>query len=370
MRALVHRSQIARRIIIAGGTLGMALGAGFLMQTILVDRPATSPVATASSSVVPVSRDGKEQAAGAGQTGQRAPTGQMVDGADLTAKNPDLDLSDVALTSALPAPPAEAPIPGGPDGPRVVRASMGAEATTPVADVPEEKPSGQFPCDLSLEARVTGAAMVDLSLGAPCMVNQRVTLHHHGMMITASTDESGQAELRVPALAENAVFIASFPAGDSAIARAEVTSLEFYDRVVVQWQEPGGLQVHALEYGAGYGEDGHVWNGAARDISAAVEGAGGFLARLGASEVPEARLAEVYTFPSGTAKREGRVVLSLEAEVTRGNCGRDVAAQALQVFRGAKAQAREIELAMPDCDAVGDFLVLKKALDDLKIARN
>ena len=33
-------------------------------------------------------------------------------------------------------------------------------------------------------------------------------------------------------------------------------------------------------------------------------------------------------------------------------------------------QARELTLAMPDCDAAGDFLVLKNVFDDLNIARN
>jgi hypothetical protein len=32
--------------------------------------------------------------------------------------------------------------------------------------------------------------------------------------------------------------------------------------------------------------------------------------------------------------------------------------------------ARELSLAMPECEAVGDFLVLKNMFDNLNIARN
>ena len=84
----------------------------------------------------------------------------------------------------------------------------------------------------------------------------------------------------------------------------------------------------------------------------------------------EPMLAEVYTFPSGTALADGEVRLSVEVEVMAGNCGKDIEAQALQKHGTARMQVRELTLEMPDCDAVGDYLVLKNLLDDLNIARN
>ena len=62
--------------------------------------------------------------------------------------------------------------------------------------------------------------------------------------------------------------------------------------------------------------------------------------------------------------------VSVEAEVTKANCGREIAAETLQPGADGTMQAVEITLAVPDCSAVGEFLVLKNVLRDLKIASN
>ena len=81
-------------------------------------------------------------------------------------------------------------------------------------------------------------------------------------------------------------------------------------------------------------------------------------------------MAEIYTFPSGTALKEGVIMINLEAEVTEDNCNTDIEAQILQKSGNARMAAKELVLAMPECDAVGDYLVLKNLFDDLNIARN
>ena len=130
------------------------------------------------------------------------------------------------------------------------------------------------------------------------------------------------------------------------------------------------MQIHALEFGSEYGEDGHVWADSARDQSSASLGEGGFLSVLGNPDIDNAYVAEVYTFPTDVAKRSGEVVLSVEAEVTASNCGRDVEAQSLQISAGGPLKTQDLVLSMPDCNTVGDFLVLKNLLNDLKVAGN
>ena len=95
-----------------------------------------------------------------------------------------------------------------------------------------------------------------------------------------------------------------------------------------------------------------------------------YLLRLGDSSLEDGHLAEVYTFPPGTALKEGDIALSLETEVTDANCGRDIEAQSLQKSGLERMTARELVLSMPACSAVGEYLVLKNMFDDLKIARN
>jgi hypothetical protein len=62
--------------------------------------------------------------------------------------------------------------------------------------------------------------------------------------------------------------------------------------------------------------------------------------------------------------------LSVEAEVSELNCGQEIEAQSLQVGSDGKLKTRNLTLAVPDCDAIGNFLVLNNLLEDLKVARN
>jgi hypothetical protein len=190
------------------------------------------------------------------------------------------------------------------------------------------------------------------------------------MMFTHATDQGGRAAMLVPALTQSAVFIAGFANGEGAVAKTEVTDLGAYQRVVVQWQGDSGMSLHALEFGAEFGSAGHVRPDARRDVAAAATGEKGFMSLLGDADQPDAFMAQVYTFPSVPASRDGTVTLMVEAEVTPANCARDIEAQSLQTRAGGALKVQDVTLMMPECDAVGDFLVLKNLLNDFTIASN
>lgn len=239
---------------------------------------------------------------------------------------------------------------------------------SPAPDTGTSAPA--LPCDIGLTADPAPAAMVDLMLDASCLPDERFTLHHNGMMFHALTDDAGRSAIRVPALAENAVFIASFKSGDGAVAQIEVPTMAFYDRVVVQWRGDAGLGLHALEFDATYFAKGHVHAGDPGDMGGAASGDSGFLTRFGDDTGPEALMAEVYTFPSRMSGTGGNIGLSVEAEVTAVNCGKQVEAQTLQLKPGQPLRTNDLTLYMPECDGSGDFLVLKNLLEDLKVAAN
>ena len=239
----------------------------------------------------------------------------------------------------------------------------------PLIDEPVEA-EPELSCAVTSVAQADAAAMVKVNLSAPCFPNERVVVHHQGMMFTSATDDTGQLDIMVPALAEMAVVIFEFSNGEGSVATAEVSSLSFYDRVVLQWAGDTGFQLHAREFGANYGDGGHVWSGAPRDVSAAALGEGGFVTRLGVTDTLEPRIAEVYTFPSGTAATPGSIDLSVEAEVTARNCGQVIEAQSLELGDGGRLRTQYLTMTAPDCDAIGDFLVLNNLVDDLKIAAN
>lgn len=206
-------------------------------------------------------------------------------------------------------------------------------------------------------------AMVSLTVSAPCHGGERLTVHHSGMTFTAALDLNGHYAAQVPALTRTAVYIAETVSGGGAVAVAEVADAEAMERVVLQWSGQSGLEMHALEFGAEYGSDGHVWHGAQPGTAA------GQLVRLGDASLLAPRIAEIYSMPASHAGRSGTVALTAEAEVTGLNCGRDISAQALQLS-GGRLSSRDLVMAMPDCDAQSSFLVLNNLVEDLKIASN
>jgi hypothetical protein len=316
-----------KEILTAVGTLACAVGIGFVMQH--------SEVAEQryGASGLPV-----------------ADNGALLEVEGITLTSAEFD-SEIAL------PETDA---------QVVKAS--APQSLPPA--PESHSAVAPACEITAEARPVAAAMVKLALDANCLPNERLTVHHNGMIFTETTDDQGQLDVTVPALAQEAVFILAFSNGDGAVAQTSVPELSDYNRVVLQWKGEAGFEIHAREFGADYGDKGHVWSGAPRDMAAAVTGEGGFITRNGNTEAAEPLMAEVYSFPAAASTHGGTVAMSVEAEVSEANCGLEIEAQALELRDSDKIETQNLTLAVPECDAVGNFLVLNNLLQDLKVAQN
>ena len=245
------------------------------------------------------------------------------------------------------------------------------DATLSDVEVPEiEAPTvmSEPDCQVDLSADTLPLAMVALSLTAPCSPNAAVTIHHQGLMFSLLTDEAGVLDVVVPAMAQDAFFISSFADGEGAVASTQVPDLASVDRAALQWQGLSAVQLHAREFGADYGSEGHVWKAAARELDFMNTEEAGFLVSLGDNRVDNPLQVEIYTFPSGMDQRDGSVALTVEAEVTAENCGRDISAQSVQINPGFDPTAIDLTMTMPDCDAIGEFLVLKNMFKDLTLA--
>ena len=240
-------------------------------------------------------------------------------------------------------------------------------------DVPAPEPMAplaapEASCEVEMSADALPLAMVAVSVLAPCQANAAVTIHHQGMIFSELTDAAGRMEVVVPALAQEAFFIAAFADGEGAVASTPVADLANYDRAALQWQGVNAVQLHALEFGADYGSEGHVWSAAAGELDFVAPPKAGFLTTLGDDRVNNALMAEIYTFPTGQFNQDGTVALSVEAEVTAANCGRDIAAQSIQLNPREEPTAIDLTMTMPDCGAIGEFLVLKNMFKDLTLA--
>lgn len=275
----------------------------------------------------------------------------LAEGAPETPGELDLSLTNISLTSALPQ--LEGP-------------------SKPVSPSIASRAEVQLGCEMAAEAVALPGAMVSLQITAPCLRDERVTIHHQGMMFTETLDGLGALDLQVPALARTAVFIVDARSRDSAeaegsgavsggaLAVVDVPDLDQVDRVVLQWRGNSGFEVHAREFGANYNEEGHLWR------EAPDHGLGQVL-MLGDPDQLSPRLVETYSFQRGGETQDGEIEISVEAQVTEINCGREISAQSLRLTAG-RIISRDLVLEMPDCSATGDFLVLNNLVENLKIA--
>ena len=284
---------------------------------------------------------------------------QQITGA--SAGNAVLDVQEITLTSAEFE--VEVTVPQ-------TDTQVAALNTPPEQLVEPEaiQPTPDPACEITASARPAAAAMVSVTMQASCLPNERITIHHNGMLFTETTSETGTLDLKLPALTRESVFVFAFANGDGAVAQTTVEDIAQYDRAVLQWKGDVGFQIHAREYGADYGTKGHVWTEEPGDIASAVIGMGGVLTSHGDTSAADPLLAEVYTFPKSTNGQAGTVNLSVETEVTAANCGLEIEAQSLEVLPDGQIKTQNLILPVPDCEATGSFLVLNNLLQDLKVA--
>lgn len=363
--------------------MGLAVAAGTLFQPALVPGPqAAAPVPAAPIDAAAVSLAGLATAPALITPAPRTPVPQIPTSQAPTPQT-IVETADVQLASTLPGVPTIAQ-------PEIARptAAEGAllEALSPAAPLPPFAPrplsaepqAPVQPLDSQLQAELDACAvwlvvtpapgaMLDLSVYAPCDQGQAVEISHAGLFLDARTGADGQLVMQIPALATEAALTITFADGRTLSDTAIVPDLAQHERVVLQWAAPASLLLHAYEFGANYGDNGHIHAG--HPLAPGIQGHG-FLTVLGDATIPQARLAQVYSYPVETAGRGGQVTLEIEAPVTEASCGGPLIATAYEMLSGTAAQPRTIRLDMPDCDGTGGYLVLRNVLPDLVVAMN
>lgn len=299
--------KLQRRIALASALLAIGLGAGHFVQnrTTKAQTLAALPEVTPSS-VVPL------------------------------AAGPE-DVATPPSKPALPAAPALAPAAPAP--------IVSAEA-----------------CPRQLDLMARDRAMIGLTLIAPCHPAERVVVKHGGMVVTAKTSSTGTLFLDLPGLKANAEVELAFADGTKTAAQIDLPEVAGVQRFAVQWLDQDAFQVHAFENGADYGQKGHVSAADPHRPAPGMASKGGYLTLLGDSTVDLPMLAEIYTYPMA-----GAAELVVEAAVTEATCGRELLGETLTSLGGA-VEVAELTLAMPDCAAAGDILVLKNLVPEMTLA--
>lgn len=237
-----------------------------------------------------------------------------------------------------------------------------APATLPTVTASESQPTAPVACseDMALIARP--GAMLDLGLLAPCRPDQRVLIRHGGLVVSAQTSAAGTVVATIPALQSPAEVTIAFADGTSVTQAAPVDDLARYDRFAVQWMADDAFQLHAYGVGAA---DGHVSAAAPREVSAT----GGFMISLGDPATDRPLMAEVFTWPAGKPATEGSVTLDIEAAVTEATCGREILGETITAMAG-RLTVRDLTIAMPGCEAIGEYVVLPNPVAPEKLAAN
>lgn len=305
---------VVRNYVTTFGTLACALGIGYFMQN--------------GSSAQPDGAQGSVTVAS--NTGQASVLAGL-DSIELTSSSPTESLPNDTLS-----PPSPARL--SPAWPK-----SGAE------------------CTLSARAYPVAGASARLNISAPCHGGERVEIRHSGLTLTQKTNDMGFLDLTIPALSEYAIFLISFEDQTGTVATTHISDIDRFNRIALQWRGGSSMQIHALEFGAFYGQPGHVW------ADPAAQGAGNVV-HLGGSGYGDAQNVEIYSFPADQSDQSGTISLSVEAEVTEANCGRELSVQSLELRSDNRLRSRDLTLAMPDCSQAGEFLVLNNLLSDLTIA--
>ncbi|MDU8942411.1 hypothetical protein [Ovoidimarina sediminis] len=214
----------------------------------------------------------------------------------------------------------------------------------------------------SVSAELGG--VIRLRVTSACAPGARVDVTHAGLSFSGLTDAQGLFDTAIPAMTEAAEITYRIEGGAPVTAEIDVPDASAFTRVALAWGAGADLSLHALEFGAGPGSAGHVALGRRATVDTA-----GRVVRLGDPAIEDSGQVEIYSFPAGRA-RSGTIRLAAAVRVTEATCGNPIDLVSLQRAGDGIPLERRHTVPLPGCADVGDILVLKNILDDLKIAGN
>lgn len=356
------------KFTLAGVTAALALATGHVMQ---ITTPADHPAFNRAQSAAITRNDAREA--------ETVPAPDFGDLSDIET------IAPLATDGAPPVPPRSAlerpETPAVPKGLQPFRLSALSDAAVIAASSDSPGMQGRSAqgdegtsedCTPTLIAAPRPAAMVRLTLAAPCDPQTRVVIRHAGLAFGGMTTEDGTLSVSLPALTEDAQFTAALAQRGATTASLQVPQATDYARLGLQWQGADSFDLHAYEYGAEFGDAGHVWADNPRDPTFAARRGNGFMVTLGDDRLDWPLMAAIYSFPIATAPQAGDVRLDIEAPVTDRTCGREMLAETIAAPGDGTVEVVDltVPVPVPDCNATGGFIVLKNLLPELKVAGN
>lgn len=187
--------------------------------------------------------------------------------------------------------------------------------------------TGLAACTPTLSTRPGQGGMVRIDVEADCHASRTFALLHAGLEFGGRVSADGVAEMEIPVLEISPEISARFD--DGAVATAplnfDLRAVEQTHRVAIAWTAAVNLDLHAFEYSAGFGADGHVWEQNPREFRDVRRPGGGFHSSFPAAVI-DGQSIEVYTFWANRRTQPGfmRIVVdhASRGEVAKGEfCG-------------------------------------------------
>ena len=272
-----------------------------------------------------------------------------------SASEPLLGLAERDMVPAVTPEPADV----------LAAVSEPVEFPSPAAAPPAEPETSA--CAVNMRAEASPGALLAISVTAPCNSGENVAFEHAGLKFSDQLGPDGSLYIEIPAMVREGAVTLQLGGGEEVVAQVAAPDFDDFDRIALVWKGPTGLQLHAFEGGAGYGEPGHVSADTPAMPDVATSGEGGFVSVLGSTATGFA--ADVYTYPAVLMQQGFEPEISVEAQVMENTCGGRIEGWILRTNVGREPTVEPLSMSMPGCDAVGEYLVLKNLPGDLKLAR-
>ncbi|MEO0822694.1 MAG: hypothetical protein AAF074_19975, partial [Pseudomonadota bacterium] len=144
-----------------------------------------------------------------------------------------------------------------------------------VARLPVTELACVVPPSVTLDVRPAGETV--LLIASPCHADSVAELKYQKMAFGVPIDRSGRGSIKMFGFETSAVAMLSFADGEELDFDVPFTGVQRVERVALSWDDPVLMNLHAFEFGAEEGEDGHIFPGAPRDWSVVRRRGGGYL---------------------------------------------------------------------------------------------
>lgn len=201
------------------------------------------------------------------------------------------------------------------DAVRTIRESRQV-ATEPAQETEPARREGEVGAGCGpIETRSIAAAgaMSVVQVSSACRAGAGFEVEHAGLRFSGRFDAAGAGEVHVPVMDDTGA--ARVIASDGGAAPVTLSfnwrEAELTLRVAVAWTAPVNLDLHAFEYAAQFGADGHVWQEHPSGFRRVRRSGGGYLKNYPAT-MAGGQSIEVYTFWANSRARRGVARIALD----------------------------------------------------------